>query len=253
MYNLEWANENSERKFPFIHTASLRDKTKRYTLPNSVIVDTLLALTEDYNLPFFLSNITYSPKILSVTISMATGKVALVGSINNPDPLAKNFTLELNGEEKYLGSYGKIIIGSLENLLEGSFDFFAVDSFFEPCRVIKLSRGISAINGITNGNVILTEGANTEILVNGRKIEINAIDAKCQCDTCQCIKTINGIPPLGNNFKITGVGCVQINPTENGIEIVNTCEESCCGCDEINAIVQQLQELQSRIIALESA
>lgn len=253
MYNLPWLNENANRYFPFKDDIALQDRTRRFQIPHNFLVDAIVFLTFDFKFDVYVSKIIYSPELLSVYLSTVTGKTALVGTIQNPDPELKNGVLHLEGQEEYIGSGGKLVIGSLENMVEGEFDFFLADACLEPTKVIKLSHGIAAINGITQGNVILEPGANTLITTSGNSIKIETFDGRCACDSCPCIKSINGLKPINNNFNIRGVGCVTINPAENGITVGNSCEDACCDCEEVEAIFERLRDLETRLLAAENA
>lgn len=253
MYNLPWLNENSNRYFPFKDSLSLLDRTRRFKLPHNFIVDALVSLTFDFKFDVYVSKIIYSPETLTIYLSTVTGKTALVGSIQNPDPQLKNEVLHLEGQEKYIGSAGKLIIGSLENMVEGVFEYFLDDVCLEPTRVIKMSNGVAAINGITSGNVVLEARENTIITVENNNIAIGTFDGRCACASCDCIKTINGLKPINNNIDIRGIGCATITPSENGISYGNSCEDACCDCEEIVAIYDRLISLETRLLAAENA
>lgn len=252
MYNLEWLNENANRRYPFKEETTLVDRSERYQLPNTFLVDGLFMLSRNFELDFHVGRVSYSPDALTITVNAVDNETTLVGTIQAPDPQLKNSTITLFGEGQYVGSFGRFTIGSLEDLTEGEFDFFRTETAIEPCRIVKLNQGISAINGITSGNVILKSGANTVITVVGKKIQIESFDGRCACENCPCIKTINGIPPKGNDFRIEGIGCVSIGAAQNGIEIANDCEEACCGCQEVNDFLTRLRDLEERIIILEA-
>lgn len=250
MYNQGWLNENEARNFPFLATSSLYNNTRRVRLPLNFVVDCFLFLSHDYKHNVYLSRVVYSPEQLSLYFSVVTGKTCLVGTVK--DVSQSNFLVNLTGEEKYLGSSGKVVVASLESLPYGDFSFLVDDTTIEPTRVAKLGIGVSSINGITEGNVVLKEGANTTITKEGKVIKIETTDGRCACDSCPCIKTINSLKPIGNNFNIRGVGCASITQSEDGITYGNTCENACCDCDDLEAINAKLLEFERRLAALES-
>lgn len=245
MYNLEWLNENMHRKFPFMHECSLKDKTGYYTIPDSIFLDILIQVNIDYQYMFYISKIEYTPEYFSVTVSVNETE-ALKGTC-----LPTDTVLTLYGQDAYKGSFGKIILGNFSEIHYLSLDFSAASAIIEPCRVIKLCSGINSINDITEGNVNLVGKTNVIVEKDGNNINISTKDGLCACDSIPCIKTINGIEPINNDFKITPRGCVSINSITGGIEIGNNCESSCCGCDEINDFVDRINSLEKRIRILE--
>ncbi len=249
MYNIEWQDINEDRKYPFISTATLKDKTNTFTLSNSFFLDAIILVNKDFQAQFYVDQIKYTPDLISISINMQDGTPALIGTSENPTDFS---TLGLEGKNEYLGSFGKLMLGKISNIPYGTLSFYAPATMFEPCKILKLNSGISSINGITSGNVILSSESNVIIRVEGNKIYINSIDGLCACNETPCIKTINGIEPINSNFIINGIGCVKVSDDEGGIIVENTCEESCCGCDEVNDFIDRMQGLENRIHALES-
>lgn len=249
MNYVEWLNLNSNRSYPFKTDAGTMDRTNKVKLPNDFIIDAILSVSKNFQFDFYLSKYIYTPDLLSVTVSDAYTIEAMVGTIQNPSKDLANATMVMTGKDEYLGSWGKLVIGSVKNLMEGQYDYLTI---FEPCRVMKSGRGISSINGIKDGNVVLASGSNVVIQVDGKKILLNTVDGICACENNPCIKTINDIPPLKNNFIFEGIGCVRFVPIENGLRAVNDCEDSCCGCDEINDMIDRIKILTDRIEILES-
>jgi len=223
------------------------DIYNKFSIPETFIVDAYLSMSVDFQAMFYVSKIHYSPELLSITVSLLDGTEALVGTIQD-----SSFLVNLYGKNKYTGSFGKIVIGSYENMIYGEYEFSPKATYIEPCRVLKLGKGVTSINGITSGNVVFTTGSNVVIEQNGTIIKIDTQDGLCACGDIPCIKTINSIEPRNNNFEILGVGCVNIGPSESGLEIQNECEEACCGCDEINDMVDRINALQERITILEA-
>jgi len=254
MYNQEWLNINANRKYPFKEESNLKDETRRFQLPDDFLVDALLIVPINYQFDFYVSKVSFSIEELAVTISMRDQEEALTGTIQYPDLSSTNQTLALSGRGTYNGGYGKLVIGSFSSLIEGEFNFLYQDTTVEPCRIIKLNQGITSLNGITSGNIILKSGTNVVITpeVDQNKIIIDTFDGLCACDECPTVKTINGRQPVNNNFSIAGIGCVTVTESGNGIQIGNDCEEACCGCDEVNDMVDRIRDLQERITILEN-
>jgi hypothetical protein len=251
--NQDWYNINSYRKYPFKDYCTLIDITKRVTLPSNFIVDAIFSLSLNWQENFYLSKTTINSTELTLEVSCKIDStVALSGTIQNPSYSSSNFSVTMYGLNSYVGSSGKIVIGSLSNIIEGTHTFN--DAEFEPCRVLKLAKGVTSINGISDGPVILEAGQNVFVEVVGNVITIRALTDPCNCkdNGCKCIRTINGIEPVNNNIQISGIGCVTVSEGEQGIEIGNQCEDSCCGCDEVNDMIDRIRDLEERIIHLEA-
>lgn len=253
MYNMEWLNINGNRRYPFREDSTMFDSSRRYELPNSIFVDALIGVPVDFQYNFYVSRIQHSPVLLSITISTQEGIEALVGTIQNPDIEQSNIVLNLDGKEKFLGAYGRLIIGALNNLPEGDFEYLQQDLALEPCRIIKTSLGVTSLNGIASGNIVLKSSSNVVITPrpDDNVIVIDTFDGLCACDNCPTIKTFNGQKPVNNNINIQGIGCITVVPGNNGIDIRNECEDACCGCDEVNDMVDRISDLQRRITILE--
>ena len=249
MYNLEWYNLNANRRFPLIHEQDPIDITGKFTIPNNFIVDAKIMVNINFQHNFGISKILYTPEVLSITINdINEGIEALVGTLQNPI-IEEPTTLIISGKDSFLGSYGKLIINSLENMPYGEFKFAA--AVIEPCLVLKLGQGVTGINGITSGNVTLASKSNVVISKENNIIYIDTQDGLCACDSTSCLKTINGVEPVNRNINIVGRGCVTVEPIEGGILVGNSCEAACCGCDEINDFIDRINELQKRITILE--
>ena len=247
MYNTEWLNLNANRRFPFTADASLNTYPPFLALSNGLVLDALLMMSQDYQSNFYLSTLVWDTEEISLVIARQDGAEALIGTGLH------NSTITVIGKEDFLGSYGKVTVGDFTNFPPGKFKFIYSGTQFEPCRVLKLNHGVSAINGISQGNVILASGTNVVITKAGNTIKIDTYDGLCACDDLPCIKTINGIPPINNNFTVDGIGCVSVIPGENGVKIINDCEDACCGCDEVNDMITRIRALEQRIINLETS
>lgn len=252
MHSLEWLNVNANRAFPLKSSNHFLNSTSKFKLPYDFIVDGMLFLNVNYQLEFYISQIDYSEDILTVTVSLGTGEDALKGSIQNPSINLENETMSLNGTGVYTGSYGTIIIGSLQNMLKGSLTFNFGATTFEPTRINRLSTGINSLNGITNGAINIVSRSNVSVRVEGQNLIIDTIDGLCQCNNNNCVKSINDVKPVNGNIDLIGIGVMEVTGSENGVTIENTVSESCCGCDEINDILDDLTDLERRVTALES-
>lgn len=229
---MEWLNQNSLRKYPFTTDSDMEG------IPDSVFVDALLSLSTGFQYEYILREVRYTPEYLYVSVARRDTLDVVLEGYNT------NGLILLSGN-----GVGKIIVNDLTGLEYGSKLYSNI--IFEPKLVTKLCSGISSLNGITEGNILFTSGTNVSINTIGNVIKIDTIDGLCACNENKCIKTINGIPPDStNNFRISSVGCLRTTNETNGILLENICETACCGCEEINDMIQELQSLQKRIVAL---
>lgn len=236
---MEYLNENSHRNFPIREDCPMKTTTG-YRFPNEVIVDCIAYMSTGFQYEYYIKSVVYTPTEFTVVIARAdTLEAKISGTISS------GTVMGLSGADD---SEGKIIVGSLTNLPYGAYEFEPGMSLLEPCRVIKLCTGISSLNGITSGPVNLIAGANVKFTINGTSLKIDTMDGLCACNNNPCIESING--QTGPDITISGTGCVAVTSGQNGITIENTCENSCCGCDEVNDMIEWIKTLENRVAAL---
>ena len=94
----------------------------------------------------------------------------------------------------------------------------------------------------------MIDGDNDPVLI------INFIDGAGTTEDCVCegdtvastpITQIGGVRPTsGGEFSIIGSDCMQIEPLEHGIKLVNSCAKACCSCPELEKITADLERLK---------
>jgi hypothetical protein len=118
------------------------------------------------------------------------------------------------------------------------------------------------------GDIELVAGTNIRLVPNPNpggnpQIRIDAITGAgltqdCSCAgklpaDAPCIRTINGIAPDANgNFTLLGDSCLILTAITNGLQITDKCSSSCCGCDELQKVVSDLDQMNLQITTLES-
>lgn len=283
LWNLEWLNLNSQRKYPIAEDATGVSTTADFTIPSDFIVELDLAVHAGLDVApgqFFVLNIGayatgysvvigYQPVDLSAPIPVATALIAR--------PLhTRNKVYALGGIAPFDDTVGKIVIGRLEAIDDQPPGFHTFDldgGRLDPDAIRPIIRGVSAI--ILNnrgqlspplyGDVELVAGTNVQlvpIFVSGQdpKIRINAISGEGTIDECVCtgedqtstpIKSIDGIgPTAAGDFTIIGNSCLEVKPIANGIQLVDTCSQPCCGCPELETITRDLERLQSEALSV---
>lgn len=264
VHNLEWLNLNSERNYPLAENASRLDTIGAFTLPNSLIVDAVLVAPLDTE--FYI----HSAAFLDSLIVLAIYDQADVPAATVTITVATHQTYTaypVVGVGQYTALQGKLVIGNLAELdVIGNYTFALAATRFEATCVLPNLRGVTslAIAGQAPplvGDVQLVAGYNCQLRLDTatNTIYIDAIEGSGLGPICNCtvtannlpIKTVNGILPTNDgNFDIRGVGCINVTPINNGIQIVNTCESICCDCADIEALELLLADKQAQITAL---
>lgn len=276
VHNLEWLNLNSERNYPIKENATRKDTTGSVELPNQLIVDAVFVT--DVNNSFYVKTVQFLD--ISTIISIYDQNDVFVGTVTimkDTHTTYESYQVDGHGIYKYL--QGKLVIGDLSNIeILGTYEFVFDATKFEDTVIIPNIRGVTSIsvvgkNTLLIGDVQLVAGYNCRLRIDEaeNKIYIDAISGEGLGPVCNCdeeplelvgIKTINGIRPRTSdgNFDIRGVGCIEVAGLSNGIEIRNTCEEPCCDCDDVNALLAslsdkqtQLTDLDRRVLVLEHA
>jgi hypothetical protein len=201
----------------------------------------------------------------SVTISSAT--------------FAINSVYGIAGTGDFLGSFGKVVIGSLTSLQHyaGHYEFNSTHGRLSPTVIRPNLRGVQGIL-IQNGdeisdpiyeNVVLRAGRNFQLsmqlhagtLDDPHQITLSAISGAGLNEDCACddaankvaISTINGIAPDGaGNFTLLGGECIDLTTEDSGLTLVDKCSTPCCGCQELDVVQAAVERLTSQIHSLEN-
>lgn len=281
---VEWPNQNSQRAYPLSELATRTDTTGAFVLPNDFLlsmylpVNAALAVTSDkfylqsivvfpsgYNLTFAYYNGTTNPKVASVVIPKATH------TENNSYPVI--------GLGDFADITGQAQIGRLDSIDDqpagqftftfagGRLDAFCIQPTLRGVSSIRLRNG-SAISDRLFGELEFVAGTNMEISIevdeetDETQIRFDAVDGSDLTDRCDCvgddtkappIRTINGIPPtVAGDFSLVPGSCIQISALNNGLSLIDTCSEPCCGCKELEAITLQLESFGDNVRTLEN-
>ena len=281
-WNLQWVNHNSQRSYPLVDWGSAKDQTGTIKIPDSFIlaldfpIHSGLAVQPE---KFFIKTITIYPNGISVTMGYDDGgSLPVVASINiDANGHTENTPYALAGSGDFADSVGKMVIGPLDAIQQlptGLYTFDPESTTIETDAIRPMLRAISSlvvVNGSDRsepiyGDIELVAGDNMRIVANqisGRSPQIlfsaiagAGLNEECACDedsaTGDPIRFINGIPPLPDgNFKIIGNNCIEIQPVINGIQINDLCSEPCCGCEELEAIIRQIDRFSDGVTTLE--
>jgi hypothetical protein len=128
---------------------------------------------------------------------------------------------------------------------------------------------LATVNGSTvsaaySGIIELVAGTNITLVptvVGGiTTIQINAIDGAGLNSECGCagapavpITRINGVPPTAaGDFTLLGDDCLQITAIGHGLQLTDSCSQPCCGCQELAAITQDLEQFGAEATTLQT-
>lgn len=279
-WNLQFLNHNSQRSYPLTEKATKTDTLGVIRLPDSFLlalyfpVHTGLDVSPDR---FFLKSLLITPTGYNVAIGYDDGaEVYDVAAVNVAKSVhAPNRTYALSGLDSFSDCVGQVVIGKLDEidrLPPGQYTFDYAGGALESDAIRPMIRGVSSLR-IANGNelserlygdITLIAGTNIRLGVNngvdGPEIVFNAIsgenlNAECICqvpETGECIRCINGVCSDDGNFNFGQGTCVEITPTANGLIFTDTCAQPCCGCEELDALNNQIDRFSDGVNTLQN-
>jgi hypothetical protein len=275
IWNVEWLNANSQRNYPISEEATLKDTTGTFTIPLDFIVDIVWPVQASASInadKFHISNISVFGNGVTLTIAYdgtAIGSVSIANSTHQT-----NQSYFISGTGNFYDSVGKVTIGSISKLITsgGSYNFDIAGGRLEPTVIRPNLKGVSSmlvVNGTETsqnliGDVEFESGRNIQFTVTqpsggNPRIRIDATGTAAGQTECDCgneaangtpIKTINGVPPdeFGNIQLVSDDECMLIDNTgEATILFTDQCSKSCCGCAELDAIVNDLNLLDAEV------
>ena len=281
-WNLQWLNHNSQRAYPFTAESSLTDGTGTLQLPSNFVLAMQLPIHAGMAVDpdkFFLKTLGLYPTGYSLVFAYDDGdkypSVAGVTIANSTH--TENQSYAVSGIGDFDDTVGTIVIGRTDDidlLPAGLYTFDPAAAYLETDVVRPMIRGISSLT-VVNGSersaritddVELVAGRNLRIVANvvsGQPTELvfSAISGEGLNEVCACedddesipIRFINGIPPLADgNFRITGDSCINIAPIANGLELTDNCSSPCCGCEELDAVLGQLDRLSDGAVTVQT-
>jgi hypothetical protein len=278
--NMEWLNSNAGRAYPFKEDSALKDATNSIVLPNSLIVDLCLVAPAEFDVLVYLSRLVYSGTTLELALTISGGAEFASVAINLATH-ATNTGYAVIGTGDMSDVRGRICLGDLSalstQLVQGAFSFLPQATMFEAravrpdlrgVRTIRIVKADGSIGEPLSGTVNLVEGLNirltyvpaTVTLPHGIRIDSLATDLEedCECEEPQVrpepIRSINGVQAdAGGNLLLEALEqCMEIGAAANSITLKDKCSKPCCGCAELEFIVQQLEVLKTSMATLES-
>lgn len=269
----EWLNVNAGRAYPLAEDSSRQDISGSVKIPDSLIVDARISVVQDYlNGQFYIARAGGLPDSVVLVI-------AFLPADDDPRDIA-TITIKVsehvtNTAYSFVGSgtdssvLGMLVIGNLEEALRnipGFVDFGPGDTPFEPHVLFVGQPALQSVQLFSGDSLTFTatkilklrQGENVRLsYVGDDTIRIDAImgenfTAPSDCANAQtlppCIRTINGIGPDDvGNFNINGAECIDVDAEVGTISLLDRCAKSCCGCQELEALVSSLHDVESQL------
>lgn len=276
-WNLEWANHNSQRRYPLADDATGLDDTGSFELPTDFLVGLDLPIHAGMDVDparFFIRNIGAYTTGYSIVIGYQPADedeapINIASALIPTQGFTRNLSFALGGIGDFDDTRGKVVIGRLDNIAQqppGFWAFTLETARLDPDAVRPIIRGVSSITCVNGsqqsvplqGDIVLVAGSNfriTPIITAGQDpiIRFSAISGEGTIEECVCegdqapttpIATINGVAgTLDNNFNLLGSQCISLVPITNGLRITDTCAAPCCGCPELERITLDLDRL----------
>lgn len=282
--NVGWLNGNALRAYPFSESAPRQDISGTYTIPDDFLVDMVLPVNASLNYnpsSFYVSRIHVFGVGVSFDVSYWTGSAAsLVGSIAiDTTTFTNEKTYYLQGEDDFEGVLGKVVVGTLDTILQlpGSYTFDLAGARIESSIIVPDLRGVTGFRVIEDetdegvlyqGDIAFEPGSNFRIGVsdfNGKTVlTFSAIDGEGTIADCVCegelaelepIRTINGVLPnnLGN-IDLLGDSCLEVTPqaADYAVALTDKCSKPCCGCPELETLVDDQKRVRDQVQTLEN-
>lgn len=272
----EWLNSNLLRNYPLSQSATLTSSDSSFVIPDDLLADmkiTIPFLNNFHPSRVYVSAITIYPQGFVIQLGYGAQEAVAVSDPVLFSGFQQYSTTYFRGivtsTIDYSQAFGVAVIGNVESIKPylGTFKFSLEAGRLESCAVSVGAKRISGIkvqnSGATtpvlSGQLAFQSGSNHSIAVTGNTLKFNAIDGgglqvECECNDVElgpCIRTINNIQgdSLGN-IVVAGGDCISVSNQEGGISISDSCAKPCCGCNELQVVVTDVDSLSSQLSAL---
>lgn len=268
--SLDWSSLNAIRRYPLREGSSALSTDGFFSIPDDLIVDFTLTASSDITKRFYISRIFN--KLSSVVIDISDNNDVVVGtftiasSSHNRD--SDYYMVTTNN---YVGANGKMTVGTLDSLLRqpaGNFSFTLGSAELEPRTIIPGIKGIDRIkfSDVLNGDFSMT-GDVTITARNNMLFEYDPtrstvlVDAgddlglNKECDTPNCVKSINGVRPnpSDGNITLVGIDCIRVSSSaQYTLDLEDTCCTPCSGCDDLANLTTRVTTLENKFLELKN-
>ena len=280
---LGWLNTNGTRRYPLSDGGNFDSLgSGAGDIPDDLILDMQISVPYAlgvYPFNFYLKAVSgyphgliieigyHNPKFANELATVAVSEAIAIETHTSPttylligSPVSTNYD--------FSNVVGTVTIGNLGGFIAtspGRIDY-GYEAYIESSVVSMNTAGVSSIRAGTtltssteslSGHVVLVPRINFAISTDtgSNSITFSALngaglESDCTCngeiELGPCIRTINGVEPRtsdGNIDLVQGT-CIQINNADSAITLSETCSSPCCGCDQLNIIVDDLRDLQ---------
>lgn len=272
----EWLNANSVRNYPIQENATRQDVSGRFTIPNDLLVATQVNFSRDYlGGTFYVGSLTVGDDTVSITISFQAADLQLqpenIVTVAIKTSTHQPFTnYSFVGDGRHSSIVGSLSIGELDSTKSEGLGVFTFDPATTPfetnCLFISAPalKNVEIYSGTTlvyvaNQILKLRAGRNIKLTYEGEGTDTIRVDAISgenliepnECENARqlppCIRTINGVAPNEDGeFFINGSDCIEVGELSGGIVIKDLCSTSCCGCDELQSLMDGLQAIRAQ-------
>lgn len=267
--SLDWSSLNALRRYPLREGVSAVSTDELFSIPDTLIVDFTLCASSDVTRRFHISKVFN--KINSVIIDISDHSDVAVGSVTiDRATHTEDSDYYIQATDNYIGSNGKITIGSLEDLSSqpvGVFDFTEAATEFEPRTIVPGLQGVDRITFLdsTNGqqslsgDVVLTSRNNLRFSYSSAHVLLDAGDnlgLNKACAVTQCIQSINGVvpDPTSGNVNLLGMNCLNVtSDTQYTLNLEDTCCTPCSGCNDLEDLTGRLTSLENKFLDLKGS
>lgn len=276
--NVEYLNQNANRSFPIYEEASKLDNSGNFSILDDLIVDFVMPVHQTAGLDpslFHIQQIAVFAEGVSITLGYNGTAIGSVTAILASHERNTTYYIACTGD--FSDSVAKIVIGSLTRTIEqstGIFQFSVSAARLEASTIKPDLRGVTSLQLINGDNIssrlmddiAIKAGTNMRLRYEDttNTIYIDAISGaglapECECegggvDTRPAIKTINGIgPDASNNFNLSSNACLVFEAATSGLNINDVCADPCCGCDELETVVQSQRLVENELARIQSA
>jgi hypothetical protein len=277
----EYLAANAGRSYPISEFAGRRDISGSVALPDDLLADARVNALPVYASAgtFFVSRVELTASLAAVSLSFAPADPdapARLIAVVSIDPRTARFGdfAAFRGEGEDASVTGTLTFGDLGSALaalSGQWEFAVDQTPLEPDAVSVGQPSVRFVE-LYNGGSLVGVFPDALRLVAGRNVSFTRIDettvrmdaqdglnvpAADECagavEAAPPIRTINGIPPDANgNFNLLGDECIVISPDAASVKISDACSKSCCGCDELQQLVEAQRQTETQVRAMQA-
>lgn len=281
-WNLQFLNHNAQRAYPLTDRATKTDTTGTIKVPDSFIVGLKLPIHAGLSVTpdnFYLKSLLLATTGYTLTFGYDNGAPSPPDAATVTIPRATHVTnraYAVAGIDDFADTVGHIAIGKVDEinaLPPGLYEFSPAAGEVEPDAIQPLIRGIQSLRISTlgelsepiYGDVVLVAGNNMRLTVTTSpnadpRITFSAISGvnlneDCVCavpSTGECIRGINGVYTNNGSFTFAPGDCIEVTPVAGGLKFADICAQPCCGCEELNALNNQIDRFGDGVTTLQN-